>query len=113
MGFLNNNICYPTIAQARQNQCNSFYQTQLQGTSIYTATCDSTTFTTANMSICVRLNGGGCLTRTEPYPPMPTCDHDGGVTLAYDWFLASITFLIIVWGGKQLIKLFTTHHNET
>lgn len=112
MGNLVNNVCYPTIQEARKAYCSTFDLSQMEGTSFYTATCNSTAFSTANMNVCVRLNGGGCLTRTQPYPTMPTCDHDGGITLAYDWFIASIAFLVIVWGGKKLIQLFDTHHLE-
>lgn len=108
MGALFQNVCYPDQASARQQACAQFDLKVGATTNVYTTQCTSTTFTTATMSLCTRTNGGTCTTRTQPWPVTPACDYDGGVSLGYDWFLASIAFLVICWGGKKLINLFDT-----
>lgn len=113
MGALFQNVCYPTQAMARAQACSGFDVKVMATTNLYTSECTSTDFTVANMSICKRTNGGTCVTTSQPWPVTPTCDHDGGVTLSYDYFLASLTFLCIVWGGKKLVQLFDTHHAES
>lgn len=113
MGALFNNVCYDTQYQARAQACSGFDSKVMATTNLYTSECTSTTFTAATMSICKRTNGGACTTVAQPWPVTPVCDYNGGVTLAYDWFLASITFLVIVWGGKKLINLFSTPTIDT
>ena len=106
MGALFQNVCYPTQAIARAQACSNVDVKVMATTNLYTTECTSTDFTTANMTLCKRTNGGTCTTVAQPWPVTSVCTHDGGVTLAYDWFLASIAFLCIVWGGKKLIQLF-------
>ena len=113
MGALYKNVCYPTQDQARLEHCSQAGTSILVTTNMYTSECTSTVFTGATMSICKRTNGGACTVQTQPWPLTPACAHDGGVSLAYDWFIASIVFLVICWGGKKLIQLFDHEHNPT
>jgi hypothetical protein len=106
MGALYQNVCYPTQEAARVQACSTFDAKVMATTNLYTSECTSTVFTGATMAICKRTNGGACTTVTPPWPVTPACDHDGGVSLAADWFLASIAFLAICYGGKRLIQLF-------
>jgi len=112
MGYLYRDVCYPKQADARQVACSKFDAKVMVSTNLYTAECTSTVYTGANMSICKRTNGGACTTVSPPWPTMPTCAHDGGVSLSYDYFLAAITVLAAVWGGKKLIQLFDVHHEK-
>lgn len=109
MGALYKNVCYPTQSLARQESCTQFDSKNMVGANLYTSECTSTVYTTANMAICKRTNGGVCTTVAQPWPFTPSCSHDGGVSLAYDWFLASMALVAVVWGGKKLIQLF--EHN--
>lgn len=113
MGALYQNVCYPTQDQARAQACSSFDAKVMATTNLYTTECTSNVFTGTTMALCKRTNGGACTTVNQPWPVTPACDHDGGVSLSYDWFLASIAFLCIVWGGKKLIDLFNTNSLDT
>lgn len=113
MGALFNNVCYPSQDLARQTVCSNFDVKNSVSTNLYTSECTSTVFNGATMSICKRTNGGACTTIAQPWPVTPVCDHDGGVGLSYDYFLASLAFLCIVWGGKKLIQLFDHHHADS
>jgi hypothetical protein len=113
MGALFSNVCYPTQAIARAQVCSKFDAKIMASTNLYTSECTSTDFTTATMAICKRTNGGACTTVAQPWPVMAVCDHDGGVSLSYDYFLVALTFLCIVWGGKKLIQLFDHHHADS
>jgi hypothetical protein len=108
MGALFNNVCYPTQDIARQQACATFDAKVMATTNLYTTECTSTTYTATTMTLCKRTNGGTCTNISQPWPVTPACDYDGGVTLAYDWFLASVAFVVICWGGKKLINLFNT-----
>ena len=108
MGALFQNVCYPDQSAARQQACAKFDAKVMATTNLYTTECTSTTYTAATMSLCKRTNGGTCTTVAQPWPVTPPCDYEGGVSLGYDWFLASIAFLVICWGGKKLINLFDT-----
>jgi hypothetical protein len=106
MGAQFNNVCYPTEAAARQEACARFDAKVMATTNLYTSECTSTVFTGTTMAICKRTNGGTCTTINQPWPVTPACTHDGGITLAYDWFLGSVALLAIAYGGKKLIQLF-------
>lgn len=113
MGALFQNVCYPTQEMARVQACSKVDVKVMSTTNLYTTECTSATFTTANMTLCKRINGGACTNVSQPWPVTPACAHDGGVTLAYDWFLASMVFFCIVYGGKRLISLFDRPTIET
>lgn len=113
MGALFQNVCYPTQEMARVSACSGFQSSALVGTDLVTAECTSSVFTTATMELCKRTNGGACVTVASPWPATPLCDHEGGITLSYDYFLAVLAFLCIAWGGKRLIALFDHHHADS
>lgn len=106
MGALFKNVCYPSQEAARAQSCSEFDSKVMATTNLYTSECTSTVFTGTTFNICKRTNGGACTTVAQPWPVTPACDYDGGVSLAFDWFLASIAFLAICYGGKRLIQLF-------
>lgn len=112
MGAQFNNVCYPTEAAARQEACARFDAKVMATTNLYTSECTSAVFTGTTMNICKRTNGGTCTTITQPWPVTPACTHDGGITLAYDWFLGSVALLVIAYGGKKLIQLFDNTTTE-
>lgn len=113
MGAKFKDVCYPTQDDARQAACGSFTASVMATTNLYTSECTSTVYNTATMAICKRTDGGACTTVSQPWPVTPACTHDGGVSLSYDYFLAGVTLLAIVWGGKKLIQLFDNHHAES
>ncbi len=98
---------------ARVSACSGVQASAIVGGDLITAECTSSAFGGATMDICKRTNGGSCLSVASPWPATPDCAHDGGVTLSYDYFLAAITFLCVVWGGKKLIQLFDHHHADS
>lgn len=113
MGALYQNVCYPDQATARAQACSGFEARSVQGGDLYTAQCTSTAFDGATMDLCKRTNGSACTTVTQPWPQTPECSFEGGVSLSYDYFLAAIAFLVIVWGGKKLIQLFDNNTLES
>lgn len=113
MGSKFKDVCYPSLSDARGAACSNFGGSSLVGADLFTAECVTTEYTARAMSICKRMNGGACETITQAWPNTPDCTHDGGVSLSYDYFLAGITLLAIVWGGKKLIQLFDFHHAES
>ena len=113
MGALYQNVCYPSEVEARKQVCASVDVKTMDTTNLYTTECTSTVYTTADMSLCKRTNGGNCTTQSQPWPVTPACAHDGGISLATDWFYASITLVCIVWGGRKLIKLFDYNTIDT
>lgn len=113
MGALYRNTCYATQADARAEICASFDAKVMATTNLYTSECTSTVFTGATMNICKRTNGGACTNQTQPWPVTPTCNYEGGTTLAYDYFLGALGFLVVVWGSRKLMELFTAPTIET
>lgn len=113
MGYLFKNVCYPTQDAARAQACATFDAKVMATTNLYTSECTSTAFTGATMTVCKRTNGGACTNVSPPWPVTPPCDYEGGVTLAYDYFLAALGFLVVVWGSKKLMELFTAPTIET
>lgn len=113
MGALYQNVCYPTQEAARAQACSTFDAKVMATTNLYTTECTSTAFTGTTMTLCKRTNGGTCTNINQPWPVTPVCDHDGGVSLSYDYFLAVIPALCVIWGLKKLIELFNTPHTDT
>lgn len=113
MGSLYKGICYPTVEQARSDYCQSLNQVWGSGTSYATLTCINTDFTPSYpLTLCKRVDLGQCTYSTRPYPYFPDCNYSGSTDLAYEWFLMAFGLLVVVWGGKQLIKLFDQHHDR-
>ena len=113
MGYQYQNVCYPDQQTARVTACAQFDAKTIFSGDLITAECVSTDFTGPDMTLCKRTNGGTCATVSQPWPITATCDHDGGVSLAYDWFLASMAFFCIVYGSKRLMDLFDKPHIES
>lgn len=111
MGYLHQGVCYPELPQARREVCGQASQQWQSGSTIYTSSCTSTDFNTDSMTVCRRADGGACNTVAIPYPSFPSCDHSAGADLAYDWGIAAIAILVVIYGGKQLMRLFEVHHN--
>jgi len=112
MGALYQNVCYPSIEQARLSACQNFNVNTLSGENVYSAECVSSDFTESQMTICKRTNGGTCTVISSPWPSTPDCLHDGGVSLSYDYFLLALPVLCVIFGGKKLIQLFDHHHEK-
>lgn len=112
MGFLHSNVCYSSLESARSVAAASFEARSMVGADLFTAEVVSSGLDPA-MTICKRQNGGACVLVDQPWPVMADCDYAGGVSLSYDYFLVAITLLLTVWGGKKLLQLFDTAHNES
>ncbi len=134
MGVLHKGVCYPDTQTAKKEFCSSFYtlwggssSTTIStgngngnannSTTVTTQTfssleCMATNFEIPTLPICRRLNGGSCVAGTTTYPTFTPCDHAGSQDLAYEWFLIALGLLVVVWGGKQLVRLFDFHHDR-
>lgn len=113
MGFLFQNVCYPSDTLAKQAACSGAGGVWGQNTTVLTTECTNTTFTATTMTMCRRSNGGTCTTFTQPYPAFSSCTFDGGPAYAMDWLYVAMAVLVIVWGGKRLINLFDSPHAES
>jgi hypothetical protein len=113
MGSLFQNVCYPTQAQALTSACSVAGSRNSVGADVFTSECVSSDNGAGGFEMCNRVNGGTCASTAQPWPVLPSCDHDGGVSLSYDYFLVALALLCAVWGGKKLIQLFDTHHAES
>ena len=112
MGALFKGVCYPDPAVAKAEVCNAQWVTWGSGDNVMTAECTSSNFDLPSMSVCRRTNGGICTTSSTPYPAFSPCDYAGSQNLAYEWFLMALGLLVVVWGGKQLMKLFDSHQDR-
>lgn len=123
MGFLFNNVCYPDMQTANTAECSLLTKSSIDSSGqLVQLSCFNAPVPTFPGMLP---NGNGTYYMTKytdgifvsqyqvPASFYPECLHDGGVTLAYDYFLAAITFLCIVWGGKKLIQLFDNHHADS
>lgn len=112
MGALYKNVCYPDSVSARQAVCSDYVARSTDG-AVWSSSCTSTVFTGSTMSVELLMDGALNKSFTQAWPVTPDCDFEGGVSLAYDYFLVAITFLCIVWGGKKLLQLFDHSHADT
>lgn len=111
MGALFQGTCYPLAADARRDHAAKSSQVVLSGTTVYSTevtAIGSTTFT-----LCARTNGGACTARTVQATDSiyPACTYTGGSDIALDWGYAALALFVVIYGGKQLIRLFEHHHN--
>jgi hypothetical protein len=83
------------------------------GADVFTLECVNADNGASGFEMCSRTNGGTCTASVQPWPVLPSCDHSGGVSLSYDYFLVALTLLCAVWGGKKLIQLFDTNHADS
>ena len=111
MGSKYLDVCYPTAELAQSEVCSRAQSSNMVGSDVYTSECES--FTASTLVFKNQKNGVTTTSSTRAMPAFQSCAHDGGVGLSYDYFLACITVLCAVWGGKQLIKLFDQHHAES
>lgn len=111
MGALFQGVCYPSAADARRDHASQASQVVLTGTTVYST--EVTSIGPSSFELCTRTNGGACTSRTIQAPDdiYPACSHDGGAAIALDWGYAAIALLVVIYTGKQLIRLFESHHN--
>ena len=112
MGFLYKGACFPTVEQARAEQCAQSGSVWGSTTSAYTIECTNTAFNTATMNMCRRLNGAACTSYTQPFQTYPSCTHDGSVTTAIDYFGAFLGVMTILYVGSRLKNYFWGKHES-
>jgi len=76
MGYLFRGVCYPTQSDARKAECSAYSNITQASTNVYTTQCSSAVFTGPTVSLCLRTNGGTCVTRTVPVQPDIACAFD-------------------------------------
>lgn len=111
MGALFQGTCYPTAAGARRDHASKSSQVVLSGTTVYST--EVTAIGSATFTLCARTNGGTCTSRTVQAADAvyPACSFEGGSDLALDWGYVALALFVVIYGGKQLIRLFESHHN--
>lgn len=113
MPALYRGVCYPTTAQAKAEHCSQTLAAWGSGSTAYTLECVPDADPSApTYGACVRVNGSACTTSSVAYPSFPECDYEGGASVAYDWGLSALALLVVIYGGKQLIRLFEVHHEK-
>ena len=110
-GSLHRGVCYPSQTDARQAACSDYPLVWAAGSSTYSLTCSpSVDLSATAMTMCRSVDGGTCLTLSQPWPYMPDCDFSGG-NFAADFGIVSLALFVTIYGGKQIIRLFENHHN--
>lgn len=112
MGFQFKDVCYPTAEAAKQASCAAQYNIWGNTTTVYSSDCTSTAFTGSSMTVCKRTNGGACTNVTVPYPTFQPCTWDNPASLSSEYFGAVLAFLVIVWVGSRMYRLFWKSGNE-
>lgn len=108
MGYSFNGVCYPTVEQAKVEQCSQFGQIWGSTTTYYTAECSAVLPT--GLNICHRTNGGACKNSTLPFQTYQSCDHDGGVNMSLEYFGLILGFVVIVYVAARLKDYFWGKH---
>lgn len=111
MGALFQGVCYPSATDARREHAAASSQVVLSGTTVYST--EVTSIAGSSFVLCARTNGGSCTSRTVQAPDSiyPSCSYDGGANLALDWGYVALALFVVIYGGKQIIRLFEAHHN--
>ncbi len=108
MGYSHKGICYPTEQQAETAYCESWTQTGLSSTGdLISSRC---TGVSGGVATVERLNGATIATVNVPAPTFAPCEHDGGVSMALDYWYLALGFCAVLWGAKQLHNLFRGRH---
>lgn len=113
MGSLYKGICYPTLIDAKNNICSTFSGSSLTvENNVSTYSCSFEYIQNDRMIVFKYLDGIEVGYAKLDWPQVPDCDFAGTSDLAYEWFIIALSFLVVVWGGKQLLKLFDVHHEK-
>lgn len=111
MGALFQGTCYPSASDARRDHAAKSSQVVLSGTTVYST--EVTFIGSDTFTLCARVDGGTCTSRVVQAADSiyPSCSYDGGVELALDWGYVALALFVVIYGGKQIIRLFEAHHN--
>jgi hypothetical protein len=117
MGYLSKGVCYPSSEAVQADFCSNYGFTWSDANGqLYSRECvpqnANSELGSGTLIVCQRLNGGECAQSMSAYPAFADCNFSGSSDLAYEWFLMAFGLLVVVWGGKQLIKLFEGKHDE-
>lgn len=112
MSALFKGVCYPTVEAAKAQACSAASMSWGSGASAFSQECASVTFSGPSMQLCIRQNGGPCEAYTLEYPAFPDCEFSGGVGLAVDWLYLALPLFALLFGIKQLIRVFATNRDD-
>ena len=112
MGSLYKGVCYPDLQSAQREVCSAQSQTWGVTDTVFSATCSVEQSDENRIVVYLKKNGETYNYFKQEYPVFAECDHTGGSGLAYEWFLVAMGLLVVVWGGKQLLRLFENHQDK-
>ncbi|QTD44303.1 hypothetical protein [Ottowia testudinis] len=113
MSALYQGVCYPSVEAARKTACSSASLSWGAGESSFSLDCTSLEFSSTQMELCKRQDGGSCLMIQRPYPDFPECNYSGGSGMAVDWLYLVLPIMAGLWGLKKLINLFDQNPKDT
>lgn len=113
MGSLYKSVCYPDYQLVKDQACASFGFTWADaGSSVNTASCDVASLASPSMSVLKFRSGVQVDQFLTPWPSDNPCQFSGASEFALEWFAIVISLLVVVWGGKLIVKLFDSHHDK-
>lgn len=112
MGNLYKGVCYPELLNAKLEACSAQSLVWGVNQTFYSSQCEASQSSGNFMMIVLKKDGKTFNTLKQDYPTFSQCDHTGTSGLAYEWFLMAMGLLVIVWGGKQLLRLFENHSDK-
>lgn len=108
MGALHKGACYPSEAEAQAQACSSVFSFAAGGGAVYSAECQGVT--AGAMDICKRTDGGTCVMVSQPLPPFPACSFDAPASIASEYFGVVLSFVVVVWLGSRIFRIFWKNH---
>lgn len=111
MGVLFKGVCYPSPVEAKRDFCSSWHQQFSTPSNAVELRCAGETSSgfTITRYLDGQLQAG---TTVGTWPDFPECDYSGGAALASEWAAIGFTVLVVIYCGKQLIRIFETPHTE-
>ena len=113
MGSLFKGVCYPDFQEVKNQSCSQYSgQTIRDDGIVFSYWCAAEYVEKDSMYVYKAKNGEAFEMSPYPWPVVTDCDYSGTTDLAYEWFLLAMGLLVVVWGGKLLIRLFESHHDR-
>lgn len=106
MGKLYNGVCFADAPTVKQHFAADFSKSWGSGPTLYTSEVTTSDFSGDGFTVCVRADGGACVTTAHTFPVFSECDYGAGSVLAMEYFPLILGFLVVVWVASHIKNLF-------